>query len=406
MKHALKDRHLDLGPITARSPELPSLLAAIGEGASQRDQERAHPLEALALVRQLRLGALRLPASDGGGGATARELFAVIIALADADPNVAHILRNHYSFVERFLRGHRLAKLEKWRKAVAAGAIFGLAYGELEATQVGGSEIHTVLAPDGDGYRLNGTKYYSTGSLYADYVLVRARLPDGAFASPVVPANRAGVELVDDWDGFGQRVTGSGTTIFRNVRLEADEVVLESDGPFFKQPYPGAVPQLILTAVSAGIARTVLRDATALIRSRKRSFTHAPAALLADDPILQQAIGQIASDAFATETVVLAAADALDRADDARSGSGFDAALHEAALLASQAKVVVDEMAVRAAGRLLDVGGASATRAGQNLDRHWRNARTLATHNPTSYKARSIGDHIVNGTPLPNSGFF
>lgn len=103
---------------------------------------------------------------------------------------------------------------------------------------------------------------------------------------------------------------------------------------------------------------------------------------------------------------MLAAADALDRVDGARGGTGFDAALHEAALLASKAKVAVDELAVRAAGRLLDVGGASATRAGLNLDRHWRNARTVAAHNPTPYKARAIGDHAVNGTKLPANGFF
>jgi alkylation response protein AidB-like acyl-CoA dehydrogenase len=381
------------------------LLAAIGEGASQRDRERIHPLGALALVRQSRLGALRLPAEAGGGDVSARELFAVIIALGDADPNVAHILRNHFAFVERFLRPHRHAKLAKWRLATAEGAIFGLAYGELETAQVGGNEINTVLTPDGDGYRLDGIKYYSTGSLYADYVLVRARLPDGTFAPPVVPASRTGIELVDDWDGFGQRVTGSGTTIFRHVRVETDEVVLESEGPFFSQPYPGAVPQLILTAINAGILRTILRDAGTLIRGRQRSFSHAPSEKPADDPILQQIVGQIASAAFAAEATVLAAADALDRVDAARGGTGFDA-LHEAALLASKAKVVVDELAVRAAGQLLDVGGASATRAGHNLDRHWRNVRTLASHNPTPYKARAIGDHAVNGTPLPANGFF
>ena len=35
------------------------------------------------------------------------------------------------------------------------------------------------------------------------------------------------------------------------------------------------------------------------------------------------------------------------------------------------------------------------------LDRHWRNARTLASHNPRIYKHRIIGDFAVNGTPPP-----
>jgi alkylation response protein AidB-like acyl-CoA dehydrogenase len=143
-----------------------------------------------------------------------------------------------------------------------------------------------------------------------------------------------------------------------------------------------------------------------LLRTRARSFAHAPSERPSEDPILQQIVGQIASDAFAGEATVLAAADALDRIDAAAGGAGFEAALHEAALLASLAKVTVDELAVRAAGRLLDVGGASATRAGLNLDRHWRNARTIASHNPTAYKAQAIGAHAVNGTKLPTNGFF
>jgi alkylation response protein AidB-like acyl-CoA dehydrogenase len=214
------------------------------------------------------------------------------------------------------------------------------------------------------------------------------------------------MRTADDWDGFGQRVTGSGTTYLRHVRVEAEEVVLESESSYFSQPYPGAVPQLILTAINAGILQTVLRDAGSLVRGRRRSFSHAPTERPADDPILQQIVGQIAGDAFAAEATVLAAADALDRVDAARGSQHFEAALHEAALLASKAKVVVDDLVLRAAGKLLDVGGASATRAGQNLDRHWRNARTLAAHNPTPYKASAVGDHAINGTKLPANGFF
>ena len=53
-----------------------------------------------------------------------------------------------------------------------------------------------------------------------------------------------------------------------------------------------------------------------------------------------------------------------------------------------------------------DVGGASSTKRSRNFDRHWCNARTLSSHNPTTLMARSIGDYEVNGTPLPEKGFF
>ena len=60
----------------------------------------------------------------------------------------------------------------------------------------------------------------------------------------------------------------------------------------------------------------------------------------------------------------------------------------------------------RAAGELFDVGGGQAVRQSSHLDRHWRNIRTLASHNPRTYKARAVGAYEIDGTPLPNGAFF
>ncbi|HWJ75188.1 MAG TPA: hypothetical protein VNX29_18675 [Kaistia sp.] len=83
-----------------------------------------------------------------------------------------------------------------------------------------------------------------------------------------------------------------------------------------------------------------------------------------------------------------------------------EAAAMHAARLAAQATVTVDQLATEVGAAIFDLGGASTTKRTHNLDRHWRNARTLASHNPSLYKARAIGDLILNGTALPTSGFF
>jgi alkylation response protein AidB-like acyl-CoA dehydrogenase len=173
-------------------------------------------------------------------------------------------------------------------------------------------------------------------------------------------------------------------------------------------PYSNTFAQLSLTAIVAGIARACPRDAAALVRSRERTFYHAPSDTATDDPLLQQTVGQIASGAFAAEAVVLLAADALDTATAAFDAGASDAiaAAHTAALLAAKAKIVADDLAIRAGSLLFDVGGASATKKITNLDRHWRNARTLSSHNPTPFKTRSIGQYEIAGTPLPAKGFF
>ncbi|MEH2360060.1 acyl-CoA dehydrogenase family protein [Nostoc sp.] len=395
-------------PVTGKSPELQALFDFIALGASERDRDRILPYNVVELIRRSRLGALRIPVAEGGGGSTARELFEVVIRLGDADPNVAHIVRNHFSVTERILRSERTQRNRRWLKAVVDGAIIGLASTELEVKRSGGGQVvNTKLTPDGDGYRLNGTKYYSTGSLYADLIFVRVLVPDGTRAFVLIPTNREGIDLVDDWDGFGQRLTGTGTTTFTNVRVEADEVIFETDTDKDNLPY-NIVPQLFLTAINAGIIRSVLRDATALVRTRPRTFYHAVTEQAADDPILQQTVGQIAANAFAAEVIVLAAADALDRLPTAQAQGeeSETAAALVASLSAAKAKLIVDDLALRSATLLFEVGGASTTKKSSNFDRHWRNARTLSSHNPNHFKARAIGDYEINGTPLPQRGFF
>lgn len=396
-------------PLKTGSPELEALLNQIAEGASDRERERILPFDMIDLVRRARLGALRLPVAAGGAGSTIRDLFAFVIRLGEADANVAHILRNHFSVVERLVRNPKDDQSRLWQKAVADGAIIGLATTELESPRVGDVTPGTTFTRESNGdYLLNGTKYYSTGTLYSDYVLVRAADPDGTSGATIVPIKREGIELVDDWDGLGQRLTATGMTHFRNVKVKRQEVVFDAPDAGYGVPYSNTFAQLFLTAIVAGIARATLRDAAALVRSRKRTFYYAPTEIPTEDPLLQQMVGQITSGAFAAATVVLAAAEALDIATDAFEASAPNAAeaAHNAALLSAKAKIIADDFAIRGGSLLFDVGGASATKKVTNFDRHWRNARTLSSHNPTTYKARSIGEFEINGSPLPAKGFF
>ena len=162
--------------------------------------------------------------------------------------------------------------------------------------------------------------------------------PDGGALSALIPTDREGVQVFDDWDGIGQQYTGSGTTRFANVRVERDEVLRRDTAT-----KSNALPQLYLHALIAGILRSVVSDAAALLQGRARSFSHAVAERPADDPQLLQVVGQLSSSAFAAEAIVLAAAEALDRAFLAAAAGEDAAALNqEASLRAAQAKVVVD----------------------------------------------------------------
>lgn len=62
------------------------------------------------------------------------------------------------------------------------------------------------------------------------------------------------------------------------------------------------------------------------------------------------------------------------------------------------------DLVLEGATVLFDALGASATKKSHGLDRHWRNARTISSHNPRIYRERIVGDFAVNGT-LPTGQY-
>jgi alkylation response protein AidB-like acyl-CoA dehydrogenase len=364
------------------------------------------PLRGLKLVRDHRLGALRLPRELGGAGYAVPEFFDYLIALAAADPDLVHILRIHYALVEELQIKPQQPGSDRWIAVVAEGGLIGGANAEKSQKSVGGNNRDTRLVSSADGLRLRGKKFYSTGAQFSDYLRITAQDDDGAPTAVVIPADRAGVEHVDDWDGIGQRQTGSGTTVFHDVEVAADEVFPLGDAIGVNRAR-GALMQLFLHAVAAGILRALTADAAALVRGRGRTYTFASTDTPTADPQLLQIVGEIDAVAYTAHALVRSAAAELAPALEAARDAGIDPELERASsIAAARVKVAIQEPALRAASRVFDVGGASAIEASALLDRHWRNLRTLFSHNPTIYKARVLGDVAVNGAALPDSSFF
>ncbi|MDV3124977.1 acyl-CoA dehydrogenase [Mycobacterium sp. 21AC1] len=364
------------------------------------------PRLGLRLVREHRLGAVRLGGEFGGADYTVAEFFDFLIALAAADPDLAHILRVHFANVEELQRAPVDPGKLRWISVIAEGNLIGGVSSEQSTARVGGQSYDTKLVHSADGLRLDGRKFYSTGAQFSDYLRVTAENEHGAPVAAVIPADRHGVAHADDWDGVGQRHTGSGTTIFTDVEVSGDEV-LTLGTTIGVDRARGALVQLYLHAIAAGILRTAAAEAADLVRNRHRTYTFATAETPSGDPQLLAVVGEIDAVAFAAEAVVLHAASKLAAALDAARINGIDTTLEtRASIAAARVKVAIEEPALRAASRLFDAGGASSVRASTHLDRHWRNLRTLFSHNPTVYKARVLGDIAVNGAALPDSGFF
>lgn len=387
------------------------LFAQIARGEAARESRGELPrAEVKALLAQ-GFGALLVPADLGGAGLSYRDFFALVVRLGAADANVAHSFRNHYGFLNRLFSLDDQEKAAHWLRRAAAGELFANGVSDRvrprDATgRADFGRFATTLARDADGFIVNGVKQYATGSIYADWLAIQATLDTGAETVTVVlPVDQPGVTVVDDWAGFGQRFTGSGTVILDNVCVGHARQILHRDNFRPGAEYGSSIAQLFLTAIIAGIVQGALDAALDLIKTRTQNLYFAPTVDPTADPLLQQRLGQLAANAFAAQSIILRAAEDLDRAV-ALPPAQRSAATHEHALSAAKAKVVIDELGTQAATMLFDIGGASATHRDRQLDRFWRNARTISTHNPASYKARAIGAYLARGELLPKQGFF
>jgi len=410
---------IDLLPWSDVTRELgyDELFRRLAAGAAARDVGHRLAYEEVAALKARGFGAVRLGKENGGKGVSLPALFELVRDVAAADSNLAHIFRNHFFAIEQHLLTPGEVLSSRILSLAAEGKTFGVVFNELTGepagslAQVPSTRLEPV--PGAPAWHVSGSKIYSTGNLYSDYLFSSAVEPErGTIRQFLVAASAPGVKLDDDWDGFGQKLTGSGTTVFERVRiLDADlfEMPVRSrassdDGS--PPSYSFTFHQIYLTTVIAGIVERVLADAIALVRERRRNYYHGLAPRPADEPELQAAVGRIAAYRSAVQAVTERAVHAFDAAWHAAGTPDAHRLSLRSTLAASEAKVVTDEIAPTIASLLIDVSSGSGVSAQAALDRHWRNIKVIASHNPRLYKERVLGDHYLNGTFPPTGAFF
>jgi alkylation response protein AidB-like acyl-CoA dehydrogenase len=374
------------------------LFQRIRAGAVERELARRLPLQEIKQLKQSGFGALRVPATYGGSGATLPELFNLLIELSEADSNLTQGLRGHFGFTEDIANSTDQTRRDLWFPRIARGDIVGNAWSEVGEAQ--SKAFSTTVTRHGGTLRLNGEKYYTTGSFYADWIDVGSADENGEGVGAAVARDAPGVQVVDDWDGFGQILTVSGTATFRDALVEPSHLVRDEARP----KYFPAFFQMVHLATLVGIGRAASTDVARLVGERRRTYTHANSPRPAQDAQVLQIVGRVRGAVYGAGAITLHAAEAVQRAFDAHQIGDLNAEDHAVAvaeLEVSQSLTVVSDLILGALTLLFDALGASATSRRHSLDRYWRNARTLASHNPRIYKDRIVGDFAVNGTVPP-----
>lgn len=391
-----------------------SIFTKIAQGTVEREQQRILPYEQINWLKQLGFGALRVPAKLGGDGVSLPQLFKLLTELAKADSNIVQALRGHFAFVEDRLNAHKLENQDVWFKRFVQGDLVGNAWTEIGQVKIGdvltrvtqnnhqpSSHQSTNNSPNNNQLLVNGKKYYSTGTIFADWVDLFAY--DETTDQHVIAAisrHASGVEVLDDWDGFGQKTTGSGTLTLNNVPIERDHIL-----PFDQRfKYQTAFYQVIHLATLTGIAKSALATFIEEVQKRDRIYSHGNADLVRNDPQILQVIGKASAQVYASESITLRTAEALQHAYISHFGESEVKNIQaniNAELESSQGQVVIADLVLDLTSELFNTLGASASSTAKQLDRFWRNARVVSSHNPLIYKEKVIGDWEVNHEPLP-----
>jgi SfnB family sulfur acquisition oxidoreductase len=364
---------------------------AAAPNAALRDRQRQYPLQELALFSRLGLGGISIPREYGGPGLSFVTLAEVFRLISAVDPALGQIPQNHFGLIQLI----RDAGSEEQKRRIFAAVLAGqrIGNGGPEKNSKHTLDMHSRLRQTDDGLRFTGDKFYSTGALFAHIVAAKALDDQQRPVLALIPRPAAGLEIVDDWSGIGQRTTASGTVRLREVRVDPANVIPLQ--PLSDQPtIQGAVSQLIQAAIDAGIAQGALDEAAQFIRERSRPWVDAGVERNAEDPYILADVGRLSIELSAANALLRRAARVLDETDRRPIGAEDAAA---ASIAVAEAKVLTTEVALQASEKLFERSGSRATLAEHGLDRHWRNARTHTLHDPVRWKYHAIGDYYLNG---------
>lgn len=360
------------------------------EGRNARDQNRVLPFAEVEQFSQKGLGGLRIPKQYGGAYVSNKTLARVFRILNKADSSVGQIPQNQISLLYLIdLMGTEAQKQFIFQEILAGKR---LANGGPERHTKDAKTLNTTLSLENGHYYLQGEKFYSTGSSFAHWLAIKAIHPEGHVVLVIVNREAQGIEVIDDWDGFGQRTTSSGSVRLNHV--EIDPFLIFDERLLTAAPtYRGAYSQLLQVAIDVGIAEAAFEDTLATVK-KARPIVDAQVEKASFEHYTLQEVGKLQIQLEAAILLLDEAAEYLDELDQLESVTDEQAA--RASILVAEAKIYANDAALNISEKLLELGGSRSSLSQFNLDQHWRNARVHTLHDPVRWKLHALGDYYLN----------
>ncbi|MBB3134430.1 alkylation response protein AidB-like acyl-CoA dehydrogenase [Rhizobium pisi] len=338
------------------------LAATFRRQASERDINRILPHAELDALSTSGLTAITVPPDYQGLDVSNALLAEIVAIIAEGDASIGEALENHFCVLETL----RTQAAEDLKASLFARVLEGDRFAA--ATFIDGTE----LTAEGPGYRLSGRTRQAPGILFADWIATAATAPPSRPVTLYLARGDESIQVVDDWDGFGQRTNGSATAIVGPFHVNADAI---APAPSLEYSTCISLGLLLKAGVSLGIARAAWTDLMTAIGDRTAIFA------------------RLGEHAIRIETTAAALERAGRKLDIAQVNS-VGAAMADAHFSASAAAILAGETALGTANAMFELAGETSAGIGLNLDRHWRNARIHALSLPRDGLMHAAGEYM------------
>ena len=364
---------------------LARLSARFARTAADHDRSGAFPRDNFTALHAQGLVALVAPAAYGGGGASLEAARRVLAAVACGEPATALILTmtwlQHHAIGRSDSRWPAPLRERVLRDAVADGALINALRVEpaLGSPARGGLPA-TTARRDGDRWKLDGHKLYTTGIEGLRWLSVWGRTdePEPRVGVFLVARDAPGVRVVPSWDHLGLRASGSHEVIFEQVAIPLDHAV-DLRAPADWAPDAGSQTDIDAHATQQAWMVVLLGTIYDAVARAARDWLlgflnhRAPSGLgaaLASLPRVQESVGEIEA-LLRTNRVLLDAA-----------ATEVDAGHAPSATASGLLKYSVTNQAIRAVELALQLSGNHGLARQNPLERHYRDVLCSRIHTP------------------------
>lgn len=368
--------------------------------AVSRDTARELPFEEIEAFSQSGLWAITVPKQYGGADVSSHTVAKIIALFSGADGSIGQIPQNHFYALEVLRNTGTDTQKQKLYSEVLKGARFGNALAEFKTKTAAQkhTQITQVTRANKQGFEVNGEKFYCTGSLFAHRIPTLVRDADDREYLAFIPSDAQGLQRINDWSGFGQKTTGSGTVKFNQVFVDAEDVIV-FDRAFSEPTLVGPFAQIMHAAIETGIARAAFEE-TLLRVKQARAWIDANVERADQDPLTIYEIGKVAADVRASEVLLKQAAQSIDVAKPNPTAEN----IAKASIDVAKVRAHSTETALKASSKLIELAGSRGSQRADGLDRYWRNARVHTLHDASRWKYYFIGNYVLNNILPPRRG--